>query len=94
MATDGVTLDPAWLRDLLGEVCGSDPGPLQGHERLDEYVGLSGFERLQLVTSIEDRYGIEFPADLITAMETVDDVTYYTTVKLAQRSRPGDELAS
>lgn len=94
MAADGVTLDPAWLRGLLDEVCGFDPGPLHGHERLDEHVGLSGFERLQLLTSIEHRFGIEFPADLITAMETVDDVTYYTTVKLAQRSELGDGLAS
>jgi acyl carrier protein len=86
--TGGVTPGPAWLRDLLDEVCGADPGPLRGHERLDEHLGLSAFERLQLVTSIEHRYGIEFPADLITAMETVEDVTHYTAVKLAQKPAP------
>jgi acyl carrier protein len=74
------SLDAPRLRELAIEHCDHDPGPLDPADRLDA-VGLTGFDLLRLVAAIEDVYAVEFPADLVTTFETVEDLTYFTTTK-------------
>jgi hypothetical protein len=59
-------------------------GPLDGGTRLGD-IAVTGVDRLWLVAAIEDRFGIEFPADLVTAVETVGDLIHYTNLKVEQR---------
>ena len=72
------------LRAVIREVCGFDPGELGPHDRLSS-IGLEGLDLMGLIAAIEARYGIEFPADLLPAMETVDDLLYFTAVKRSQQ---------
>lgn len=48
-------------------------------------VGLAGVDLLACVCALEARYGIEYPGDLVAALETVDDLVHYTNVKRSQR---------
>jgi len=77
-------LDAGRLRQLAIEHCDQDPGELDPADRLDA-VGITGFDLLRLVAAIEDLYAVEFPTDLVTTFETVEDLTYFTTVKAASR---------
>lgn len=76
-------LDAVGLRRVVVEHCGFDPGEFALRARLDA-LGLDGFSRLSLVAALEAAHGIEFPADLITALETVDDLIHYTNIKVGQ----------
>ena len=80
----GGDASPTSLRTVVREVCAFDPGPLAPSARLCD-LGLVGLGLLDCITAIEERYDIEFPADLLSAMETVDDLLYYTNTKLSQR---------
>jgi acyl carrier protein len=82
-AEAGARLDPVGLRALVVEHCGFDPGDLDDDARLAD-VGLVGVHRLSLLTVIEDAFDVEFPADLMTALDTVDDLLHYTNLKLEQ----------
>lgn len=79
---DGV--DVAEVREVVLATCTIDPGPLAPTDRLAD-VGLSGLDLLACVAALEDRFGVEFPADLVSAMETVDDLVYFTAIKRSQR---------
>lgn len=76
--------DPTSMRAIVREACGFDPGPLAPAVRLDD-VGLHGFDLCLCISFLEDRFGIEFPADLLASMETVDDLVYFTTTKIGHR---------
>lgn len=76
----------ASLRGLVVDCCGFDPGAIEASHRLDD-IDLSGIVRLPLIARLEDAYGIRFPADLLTAIETVDDLLYYANTKVAQANR-------
>lgn len=82
-------LTPELLRALVQEHCDFDPGVIDPRSSLAG-VGIAGIHRLRLLAALEDRYRIEFPADLLSAIESVDDLTYYTRLKVDQRreSRP------
>jgi acyl carrier protein len=77
-------LDGGGLRALVVEHCGFDPGELGTHARLAD-LGLVGIHRLSLLTAVEDGFGVTFPADLLTALETVDDLVHHTNLKLEQQ---------
>lgn len=76
------------LRSLVAAACGADPGALTPGTRLDD-VDRDGLGRLMLVAAIESAFAIDFPADLLTALETVDDLLYFTNVKVAHRGPVG-----
>jgi hypothetical protein len=82
--TTGGGVDLRSLRDITREACGFDPGPLAPATRLCD-VGLAAFDLWLCVSFIEHRFGIEFPGDLLPAMETVDDLIYFTTTKMSHR---------
>lgn len=82
-ATGTPVLDPAGLRRVVREQCGFDPGPLAPQTPLAQ-AGLVGLARLRVIWWLESTWGIEFPADLVTAVETVDDLCHYAAVKLDQ----------
>jgi acyl carrier protein len=77
-------LTPELLRELVQEHCDFDPGPLEERSSLAG-AGITGIHRLWVLAALEDRYRIEFPADLLSAIESVDDLTYYTRIKVEQR---------
>jgi acyl carrier protein len=72
------------VREVVRATCDFDPGPLAPTDRLAD-VGLSGLDLLTCVAALEDRFGVEFPADLVPALETVDDLVYFTAIKQSQR---------
>lgn len=73
------------LREQVRRHCGFDPGALRAEARLDE-VGLAGVALLRLVAGLEETYGVEFPSDLVTAVDTVDELAWFLGVKIGQRS--------
>jgi acyl carrier protein len=75
------------VRDQVRRHCGFDPGLLRAESRLDE-VGLAGVALLRLVAGLEDTYGVEFPPDLVTAVDTVDELAWFLGVKIGQRTTP------
>ena len=80
---DGAMDVPALLRLLRTEGGPPVAGPVQPQARLVD-IGLDGLDLLVCIGLIEARYGIEFPADLLPALETVDDLLHYTAVKRSQ----------
>lgn len=72
------------LREHIRRHCGFDPGPLTPDARLDD-LGLSGLARLRLVLGLETAYGVELPADLVSAIEIVDELAWFVGVKLGQK---------
>ena len=72
-----------WLRDLVRRYGGFDPGPVRPDMPLSE-LDRGGLGRYALICALEDRFAIEFPADLIDALETVDDLLHFTAVKIDQ----------
>lgn len=77
-------VDGTALRRLVVERCGFDPGELAPEVRLADR-GFVGFDLLHVIATVEDAYQVDFPADLITALETVDDLLHYIEVKASQR---------
>ena len=75
------------LRTLVQESCAFDPGRLEGSMSL-EAARIVGIDRMLLFACIEQAYRIDFPADLVAAVETVDDLLYYVTVKVDQLRAP------
>jgi len=84
----GEDVSAQWLRDLLRRTCGFDPGCITDEDRLED-IGVYGMERLQVVSSIEALYDVHFPDDLVTALETVGDLTYYARLKIDQHPTEG-----
>jgi acyl carrier protein len=76
------------VREQVRRNCGFDPGPLDPRARLDE-LGLSGVALLRLVAGLEETYGVEFPSDLVTAVDTIDELVWFLGVKISQLP-PGD----
>jgi acyl carrier protein len=76
-------MDTATLSALIQEACGVRVSRLRPELKLSE-IGLVGLDLLACIGLIESRYGIEFPADLLSALETVDDLVHYTAVKRSQ----------
>ena len=74
----------AELRDIVRELRDVEPGPLASTDRLSD-LGLTGLDLLVCIAALEDRFGVEFPADLVAAMETVDDLVHYTAIKRSQQ---------
>jgi acyl carrier protein len=68
------------LRSLAIAHCDRDPGELTDGTRLTD-AGLTGVDLLRLVAAIEDRFAIDFPADLLTVVATVGDLLHFTEVK-------------
>jgi hypothetical protein len=77
-------VSPGELRAVVHLACGADPGPLARTERLTD-VGLVGLDLLSAVTAIEDRFDITLPADLLPALETVDDLLHFAAVARGHR---------
>lgn len=75
---------PAELRELVRRACDFDPGPFTRSDLLVG-VGLTGVDLLACISLVESRLGIEFPADLLPALTTVDDLLYYAETKRSQR---------
>lgn len=82
-----VGVDPDGLRKIITACCGFDPGVL-GPETVLEDIGITGLARLWLISWFEASCGIDFPADLVGALETVDDLCHLVSLKLEQRGGP------
>ena len=85
MGGDSQSFDSDVLLDLVTEHCDPRTPAVEPASRLDD-LGVVGLARLRLITTLEERYRVSFPADLVAAIETVEDVVYYTAVKVSQRA--------
>jgi acyl carrier protein len=79
-----LAVETGGFRATVRRLCDFDPGPLDSRTPLAD-AGLTGFGLLQLVDGLERELGIEFPPDLLTALETVDDLAHYTRLKIDQK---------
>lgn len=80
--------DPPELREQVRRHCGFDPGPLTAEARLDD-LGLAGLARLRLVAGLEASYRIDLPADLVSALDTVDELLGFVGIKIDQQTDHG-----
>lgn len=76
-------IDVGWFRQAVTEATNTDPGELDGSERL-EAIGVRGIDRFLVLASIETTMKIDFPHDLEPALETVADFLYYARLKVEQ----------
>lgn len=72
------------LRGFVVEHCGIDPGQLDPQLTLAD-LQLTGVHRLRLIAGLEHVHQIDFPAELLSALETVGDLIYFTNIKIDQR---------
>lgn len=71
------------IRELVRAHCGFDPGPLEAPARLDG-LGLMGLALLRFVVGLETTYHVDLPADLVSAVDTVDELAWFVAVKSGQ----------
>jgi acyl carrier protein len=79
--------DVTTLREQIRRHCGFDPGVISAEASLDQ-LRVTGLARLRLVVGLETTYQVELPADLISAIDTVDELLWFVGVKLEQRAAP------
>lgn len=61
-------------RALIAEKLGRRPEELKGSQKLSEELGLSSIDRIELLSSLEERYGIELSESAMASAATVGDL--------------------
>lgn len=84
-------VDLEWLRSAVRSIRGEDPGPLETSLALDE-AGLAGLDLLVCIGLLEDAFEIDFPADLLAVLETVDDLLHFAALKQAHKTGLGNAM--
>jgi acyl carrier protein len=85
---DRAELTEEALRRLTREHCGLDLGDFDAKASLHQ-MRISGFCYLQVIAAIEEQYDIEFPPDLLSAIETAGDLMHFANVKISQLDERG-----
>jgi long-chain acyl-CoA synthetase len=75
---------PASTRSLLAEQLGRRPEDLRSSQRLSEDLGLSSLDRIELLASLEEKYGVALSESTMAEVETLDDLERF----IANDSRP------
>ena len=47
-------------------------------------LGVQAFDRMALVARLEQDHGVRFPADLLSVIDSVDDLAHFLEVKVEQ----------
>lgn len=62
------------LAELIARVTGRSPGALREDASLDSDLGLSSLDRVELLSTLEDRYQIDLSETRFSAVQTVGDL--------------------
>jgi long-chain acyl-CoA synthetase len=62
------------IEALLAEITGRDAGTLADGDRLEEDLGLSSLERVELMAQIESRYNVEADEERFAAIATIGEL--------------------
>lgn len=65
------------LREILSDSLDLDPEQITLESSLTEDLGADSLDVVDLVMSIEDEFGVEFPDDAVEQVKTVGDVVDY-----------------
>ena len=62
------------ILQILAEVSGTDAESIKENTRLADDLGLTTFDRADIVVSIEDEYGVSIPDEVFPTLHMVGDV--------------------
>ena len=62
------------VRALVAERLGRSADEVRGSQQLSTELGLSSIDRIELLSSLEERYGVELPETEMATVATVDDL--------------------
>lgn len=88
--------DAGGLDEILLSLTGRRPQDLADDRRLAEDLGLSSLERIDLLASLEDRYGIELDEGAFSTLSTLGQVRAWVAGEASAPAadRPGDPPGS
>lgn len=66
---------PSGLIGVLAEMTGRPAGEIDPHSRLEEDLGLSSLDRLDLLSRLEDAYGVALDDDTLATIATVEELS-------------------
>lgn len=69
------------MKELIADQLGVDAEMVTAEKSLKEDLNADSLDLFELVTRLEDTYGIEIPTDDLEKMATVQDVIDYLTSK-------------
>ena len=65
------------VKEILAEQLDIDPEIIEMTSNLQTDLGADSLDSIDIVMSIEDRYGIEVPDSVIENMRTVEDIVNF-----------------
>jgi acyl carrier protein len=65
------------VKDILAEELDLDPNQIEMTSDLASDLGADSLDAIDIVMSLEDRYGIEVPDSAIENMKTVEDIVNF-----------------
>ena len=65
------------VKDILAEELDLDPNQIEMTSDLASDLGADSLDAIDIVMSLEDRYGIEVPDSVIENMKTVEDIVNF-----------------
>lgn len=74
------------LRSMLAEACGLEPGELVAKRRFLEY-GLDSVRLLELVSAVEEAFGLTISDETSARLKTLEDLTTYVSAQMFPRMR-------
>ena len=65
------------IKEILAEQLDADAEEMTMDTKIAEDLGADSLDAIDIVMTIEDRYSIEVPDEVIENMETVDDIVSF-----------------
>jgi len=79
------------IRALVAERLGRRPEEVRSSQQLSEELGLSSIDRIELLSSLEERYGVELSESEMASVATVEDLERFVHREAEIPRAPADE---
>ncbi|MGH9389769.1 MAG: AMP-binding protein, partial [Vicinamibacteria bacterium] len=79
------------IRALVAERLGRRPEEVRPSQQLSEELGLSSIDRIELLSSLEERYGVELSESEMASVATVEDLERFVHREAEISRAPADE---
>ncbi len=65
------------VKEILSEQLNIDAGRIDMDSNLEDDLGADSLDAIDIVMTIEDRYSVEVPDEIIESMKTVEDIVTF-----------------
>lgn len=65
------------VKEILSEQLSIDAGRIDMDSNLEDDLGADSLDAIDIVMTIEDRYSVEVPDEIIESMKTVEDIVTF-----------------